>query len=76
MWYPKDRIDLKMIHNESNVLTDDELVAATGSSKSQSMHIYIYEMNILVDFVLNKNDKVKEKSNNTRKTSCTCCPRS
>ena len=76
MWYPKDRIDLKMIHNENNVLTDDELVAATGSSKSQSMHIYIYEMNILVDFVLNKNDKVKEKSNNTRKTSCTCCPRS
>ena len=33
------------------------------------MHIYIYEMNILVDFVLNKNDRGIKKSNNTRNTS-------
>ena len=26
MWYPKERADLKMIHDENNVLTDDELV--------------------------------------------------
>ena len=26
VWYPKKRADLKMIHDENNVLTDDELV--------------------------------------------------
>ena len=26
MWYPKERADLKMIHDKNNVLTDDELV--------------------------------------------------
>ena len=26
MWYPKERADLKMIHDEINLLTDDELV--------------------------------------------------
>ena len=26
VWYPKERTDLKMIHDENNVLTDDELV--------------------------------------------------
>ena len=26
MWYPKERADLKMIHDENNVLTGDELV--------------------------------------------------
>ena len=26
VWYPKERADLKMIHDENNVLTDDELV--------------------------------------------------
>ena len=26
VWYPKERADLKMIHNENNVLTDDEVV--------------------------------------------------
>ena len=25
-WYPKERGDLKMIHDENDVLTDDELV--------------------------------------------------
>ena len=28
VWYPKERADLKMIHDENNVLTDDELVVA------------------------------------------------
>ena len=27
VWYPRERADLKMIHDESDVLTDDELVA-------------------------------------------------
>ena len=26
VWYPKDKVDLKMIHDENNVLTDDELL--------------------------------------------------
>ena len=26
VWYPKERADLKIIHGENNVLTDDELV--------------------------------------------------
>ena len=26
VWYPKERADLKMIHDENNVLTDDELI--------------------------------------------------
>lgn len=25
VWFPKERADLKMIHDEVNVLTDDEL---------------------------------------------------
>ena len=25
-WYPKERADLKIIHDENNMLTDDELV--------------------------------------------------
>ena len=28
VWYPKARIDLKMIHDENDVLTDNELVVA------------------------------------------------
>ena len=28
LWYPKERADLKAIHDENNVLTDDELVVA------------------------------------------------
>ena len=35
VWYPKEREDLKMIHNENNVLTDDELII------SKSMHAFI-----------------------------------
>ena len=43
VWYPKARIDLKMIHDEN-----DELVVA------RNKHACIYEINFLVDFVLNK----------------------
>ena len=28
VWYPKVRIDLKMMHDENDVLTDNELVIA------------------------------------------------
>ena len=30
VWYPKERADLKMIHDENYVLTDDELVVVRG----------------------------------------------
>ena len=35
VWYPKARIDLKMIHDENDVLTDDELVVARDFLKSK-----------------------------------------
>ena len=35
------------------------------------MHACTSKMNILMDFVLNKNDRRREKINNTRKTSWT-----
>ena len=56
VWYPKERGDLKMILDENNVLTDDELVVVKDSLRN-------YEMNILVDFVLNKNDRGRSKKN-------------
>ena len=30
VWYPKEREDLKAIHDENDVLTDDELIVARG----------------------------------------------
>ena len=42
VWYPKERGDLKMIHNENDVLTDDELVVAKNflkKSKHACLHI-------------------------------------
>ena len=39
VWYPKERGDLKMIHDENDVLTDDKLVVATNFLKSQNMHL-------------------------------------
>ena len=33
VWYPKERGDLKAMHEENDVLTDDELVAARGLLK-------------------------------------------
>ena len=33
VWYPKERGDLKVIHKENDVLTDNELVVARGLLK-------------------------------------------
>ena len=30
-WYPKERVDLKMIHDENDVLTNDELAVVMDS---------------------------------------------
>ena len=49
VWYPKEKADLKMIHNENDVWTDDELVVVRDLQEIQNMHVYIYETNILVD---------------------------
>ena len=46
-WYPKARIDLKMILNENDVLTDDELVLARNFFKKSKMHACTYKMNFL-----------------------------
>ena len=35
VWYPKARIDLKMIHKENDVLTDNELIVARDFLKSK-----------------------------------------
>ena len=48
VWYPKARINLKMIHDENDVLTDDELVVATNFLKNQNIHVCLYEMNFHV----------------------------
>ena len=42
--YPKEKENLKMIHNENNVLTDDELVIVRGQLK-KSKHAYLYIRN-------------------------------
>ena len=44
VWYPKERADLKMIHDESNVLTDDELVVVSDFLRN-SNHARIYIRN-------------------------------
>ena len=44
VWYPKEREDLKMIHDENNVLTDDELVVARNFLK-KSNHACLYIRN-------------------------------
>ena len=44
VWYPKEREDLKMIHDENNVLTDDELVIVRGLLK-ESKHACLYIRN-------------------------------
>ena len=43
-WYPKERADLKLIHDENNVLTDDELVVVRGQLK-KSRHACLYIRN-------------------------------
>ena len=44
MWYPKKRADLKMIHDENHVLTDDELVIVRVLLK-ESKHVCLYIRN-------------------------------
>ena len=44
VWYPKERGDLKMIHDENDVLTDDELVVARNFLK-KSKHGCLYIRN-------------------------------
>ena len=42
VWYPKARIDLKIIHDENDVLTDDELATARNIlKKSKQAFLYI-----------------------------------
>ena len=40
VWYPKERGDLKMIHDENDVLTDDKLVVATNFFKKSKHACY------------------------------------
>ena len=42
VWYPKERGDLKMIHDENNVLTDDELAIVRDFFKSIKTCMFIY----------------------------------
>ena len=44
VWYPKETADLKTMHNENRVLTDDELVVARNSLK-KSKHTCLYIRN-------------------------------
>ena len=44
VWYPKERADLKMIHDENNVLTDDELVIVRDFLRT-SKHACLYIRN-------------------------------
>ena len=44
VWYPKTRIDLEMIHDENDVVTDDELVVARNFFK-KSKHACLYMKN-------------------------------
>ena len=44
VWYPKERGDLKAIHEENDILTDDELVVASGILR-ESKYGYYYLLN-------------------------------
>ena len=44
MWYPKERGDLKKIHDENDVLTGDELDVAQDFLK-KSKHVCLYIRN-------------------------------
>ena len=41
VWYPKERADLKIIHDKNDVLTNDELVVARNFLK-ESKHVCLY----------------------------------
>ena len=42
VWYPKERADLKMIHDKNNVMMDDELVIVRGQLKKVETCMFIY----------------------------------
>ena len=42
VWYPKERADLKMIHDKNNVMIDDELVIVRGQLKKVKTCMFIY----------------------------------
>ena len=44
VWYPKEREDIKMIHDENNLLTTDELVIVRVFLKT-SKHACLYIRN-------------------------------
>ena len=44
-WYPKERGDRKMMHDENDVLTDDELVLARNVLR-KSNHACLYMQNV------------------------------
>ena len=44
VWYPKERVDLRTIHDENDVLTDDELVVARYFFK-KSKYAFLYIQN-------------------------------
>ena len=44
VWYPKERADLKIIHDENNVLMDDELVIVRDFLRT-SKHACLYIRN-------------------------------
>ena len=44
MWYPKERTDLKAIHEENDVLTEVELVVARGLLR-ESRYVCLYIRN-------------------------------
>ena len=69
VWYPKERGDLKRIHDEKDVLADDELFVARNFLK-KSKHVCLY---IRKEFrrgfcVKQKMTEEEKKNNNTRKT--------
>ena len=41
VWYPKERADLKIIHDKNDVLTNDELVVVRNFLK-ESKHVCLY----------------------------------
>ena len=48
IWYPKEREDFKVVHDENNELTDDELVIVRNFSNRQNKQAFTYKMNITV----------------------------
>ena len=64
VWYPKERADFQMIHDENAVLTDDGLVVVRGQLK-KSKHLCLYIRNEHPrGFCLNKNDRGRSNIKN------------